>query len=123
MIHLVNVLRAANLSVLAVAVGGGTLLYVGRRVSGNLYVPIILLGLYDTAFYLRPGKNAVGEKMPGFGLAIQLEAFLMLMLTSIPSVIICRRFFKQEGTGQKFAELRCESEVCLKQHLFNIGIG
>lgn len=40
LLHLVNVLGGANLTIVLVTVSGGTLLYVSRRVFNNLFVPI-----------------------------------------------------------------------------------
>jgi len=82
-LHLVNVLGGGNLSIVFIVVTGGTLLYVSRRVSGNLFVPIGLHAFYDTAFYLLTGKYAEGASLPGHVLDIQLASFLVLLVASI----------------------------------------
>ena len=64
LLHLVNVLGGGSLVILLVVTTGGTLLYISRRVFGNLFVPIGLHALYDTAFYLLTGAYAVGENLP-----------------------------------------------------------
>ena len=99
LLHLVNVLGGEGLSIVFIVVTGGTLLYVSRRVFGNLLVPIGLHALYDTAFYLLTGKYAAGESLPGHVLDIQLGAFLVLLVASILFVIFGRKLLKQETTG------------------------
>ena len=98
-LHLVNVAGGAYLTVLLVTAAGGVLLYVSRRVFGNLLVPIGLHALYDVAFYLLPGKYLVGESLPGHVLDIQLGAFLVLLVATILFLIFGRKLFKQETTG------------------------
>lgn len=83
LLHLVNVFGGANLTILLVTMTGGTILYVSRRVCGNLFVPISLHALYNTAFYLLTGKYAMGESLPGNVLDLQLGAFLALLVVSI----------------------------------------
>ena len=99
MLHLVNVLGGEGLSIVFIVVTGGTLLYVARRVFGNLFVPIGLHAFYDTAFYLLTGKYAAGESLPGHVLDIQLGAFLVLLFASILFVIFGRKLLRQESTG------------------------
>jgi membrane protease YdiL (CAAX protease family) len=98
-LHLVNVVGGASLTVLLVTAAGGILLYVSRRVFGNLLVPIGLHTLYDVAFYLLPGKYAVGESLPGHVLDIQLGTFLVLFAASILFLIFGRKLLRQESTG------------------------
>jgi membrane protease YdiL (CAAX protease family) len=98
-LHLVNVLGGGSLTIVFIVVTGGTLLYVSRRVFGNLFVPIGLHALYDTAFFLLTGKYAAGESLPDHVLDIQLGAFLVLMVASILFLIFGRKLFKQESTG------------------------
>jgi uncharacterized protein len=98
-LHLVNVLGGGNLSIVFIVVTGGTLLYVSRRVSGNLFVPIGLHAFYDTAFYLLTGKYAEGASLPGHVLDIQLASFLVLLVASILFWIFGRKLLRQETTG------------------------
>ena len=98
-LHLVNVLGGGNLTIVFIVVTGGTLLYVSRRVFGNLFVPIGLHALYDTAFYLLTGKYTVGESLPDHVLDIQFGSFLVLLVASILFVIFGRNLLKQGTTG------------------------
>lgn len=98
-LHLVNVLGGAGFTVILVVLTGGTLLYVARRVFGNLLIPIGLHAIYDTAFYLLTGKYEVGANLPDPILDIQLGTFLFLMLASILFLIFGRKLLKQETTG------------------------
>lgn len=103
LLHLVNVIGgAANLSLLLVVLTGGTLLYVSRRVFNNLFAPIVLHALYDTAFYLLTGIYNVGETLPDHVLDIQLGSFLILLVVSILFVIFGRRLLKDETTGWSY---------------------
>lgn len=100
LLHLVNVLGgAANLSLLLIVVTGGTLLYVSRRVFNNLFAPIFLHALYDTAFFLLTGIYLMGEPLPDHVLDIQFGSFLVLLLASILFVIFGRGLLKQDTTG------------------------
>lgn len=100
LLHLVNVIGgAANLTLLLVVVTGGTLLYVSRRVFNNLFVPIVLHALYDTAFYLLTGIYTVGESLPDHVLDIQLGSFLVLLAASLLFLVFGRGLLKQDTTG------------------------
>ena len=80
-------------------VTGGTLLYVSRRVFNNLFVPIVLHALYDTAFYLLTGIYTVGESLPDHVLDIQLGSFLVLLAASLLFLVFGRGLLKQDTTG------------------------
>jgi membrane protease YdiL (CAAX protease family) len=99
LMHLVNVFGGDFLTVLIIVVPGGTLWYVSRRVFNNLFVSIGLHALYDTAFFLLPGKYLVNESLPDQVLDIQLGSFLILLAASILFVIFGRGLFKEETTG------------------------
>lgn len=99
LMHLVNVFGGGFLTVLLIVIPGGTLLYVARRVFNNLFIPIALHALYDTAFYLLPGKYLVNETLPDHVLDIQFGSFLVLMAASILFVIFGRGLLKNETTG------------------------
>lgn len=98
LLHLVNVFGGANLTVLLVVITGGTLLYVSRRVFNNLFVPIGLYALYDTAFYLLTGIYLVGESLPDKVLDIQFGSFLVLLLATILFLIFGRGLLKDDTT-------------------------
>ena len=98
-LHLVNVLGGASPTILLVTVSGGTLLYVARRTFNNLFVPIGLHGLYDTAFFLLTGKYLVGESLPDGVLDLQLASFLILLVAAILFLIFGRGLFKNDTTG------------------------
>lgn len=97
--HLVNVVGGGNPVIVLVVVTGGTLLYVSRRVFGNLFVPIGLHGFYDTAFYLLTGSYAVGGSLPDKVLDIQLASFLVLLAASILFLIFGRHLFDSDTVG------------------------
>ena len=100
LLHLVNILGGvANLSLLLVVITGGAILYVSRRVFNNLFAPIALHALYDTAFFLLTGIYITGETFPDHVLDIQFGSFLVLMLASILFVIFGRGLLKQDTTG------------------------
>ena len=99
LMHIVNLFGDSNISVLFVVLTGGTLLYVSRRVFNNLFVPIGMHALYDTAFFLLTGKYLVGENLPDQVLDIQFGSFLFLITASIIFIIFGRGLLKQETTG------------------------
>lgn len=99
LMHLVNVFGGGFLTVLLIVVPGGTLWYVTRRVFNSLFVSIGLHALYDTAFYLLPGKYLANESLPDQVLDIQLGSFLVLFVASILFVIFGRGLLKNETTG------------------------
>lgn len=99
LLHLVNVFGGAYLTIILVTVCGGTLLYVARRVFNNLFVPIGLHALYDTAFFLLTGKYLVGADLPGSVLDIQLGSFLILLVAAVLFVIFGRGLLKNDTTG------------------------
>ena len=99
LLHVVNLFGNANISVLFVVLTGGTLLYISRRVFNNLFVPIGMHALYDTAFFLLTGKYLVGENLPDQVLDIQFGSFLFLLTASILFIIFGRGLLKQETTG------------------------
>lgn len=99
LLHLVNVLAGDSPAILLVTAAGGTLLYVARRVFNNLFVPIGLHALYDTAFFLLTGKYLVGESLPDGVLDLQLASFLILLVAAIFFLIFGRALFKSETTG------------------------
>ncbi len=99
LMHLINVIGGGNLTVLFVVVTGGTLLYVSRRVFNNLFVPIGLHALYDTAFFLLTGVYKVGENLPDHVLDIQLGSFLVLLVASVLFVLFGRGLLRNETTG------------------------
>ncbi|MEE4238440.1 MAG: hypothetical protein V2I51_17090, partial [Anderseniella sp.] len=77
---------------------GGTLLYVARRVFGNLFVPIGLHALYDTAFFLLTGQYLVSESLPDHILDIQLGSFLVLFVATILFLVFGRGLLKHNTT-------------------------
>lgn len=99
LLHLVNLLGGGNLTILLVTLTGGTLLYVARRVFGNLFVPIGLHALYDTAFFLLTGQYLVSESLPNHILDIQLGSFLVLFVATILFLIFGRGLLKNNTTG------------------------
>jgi uncharacterized protein len=99
LLHVVNLLGGGSLTVLLIVATGGTLLYVSRRVFNNLFVPIGLHALYDTAFFLLTGAYAVAEGLPDHVLDIQLASFLVLLAASILFLIFGRGLFKRDTTG------------------------
>jgi hypothetical protein len=99
MLHLINVLGGANPTIVLVTMTGGILLYVSRRVFNNLFAPIALHALYDTAFFLLTGKYAVGEGLPGNVLDIQLGSFLVLIGASILFLVLGRGLLRTDTTG------------------------
>jgi len=99
LLHLVNVFGGANLTVLLVVITGGTLLYVSRRVFNNLFVPIGLHALYDTAFYLLTGIYLVGDSLPDEVLDIQFGSFLVLLAATVLFLIFGRGLLKDATTG------------------------
>jgi hypothetical protein len=96
---IVNLYGDANISVLFVVLTGGTLLYVSRRVLNNLFVPIGMHALYDTAFFLLTGKYLVAENLPDNVLDIQFSSFLVLLTATIIFIFFGRGLLKQETTG------------------------
>ena len=99
LLHLVNVLGGDSPTILLVTFAGGTLLYVARRTFNNLFVPIGLHALYDTAFFLLTGKYLVGDSLPDNVLDIQLASFLVLLIAAILFLIFGRGLLKDETTG------------------------
>lgn len=99
LMHMVNVFGGGFLTVLLIVIPGGTLWYVSRRVFNNVFVSIALHALYDTAFYLLPGKYLVNEPLPGHILDIQLGSFLVSMVASILFVIFGRGLLINRTTG------------------------
>lgn len=99
LLHLVNLLGGGNLTILLVTVTGATLLYVARRVFGNLFVPIGLHALYDTAFFLLTGQYLASEGLPGQLLDIQFGSFLVLLVATILFLIFGRGLLKNDTTG------------------------
>lgn len=99
LLHLVNVLGGANLTVVLVTLTGSTLLYISRRVFNNLFVPIGLHALYDTAFFLLTGKYLVGASLPDNVLDIQFGSFLILLAATILFLIFGRGLLKNDTTG------------------------
>lgn len=99
LLHFVNVLGGQNLSILLVTIAGGVLLYVTRRVSGNLIVPIILHAVYDTGFFLLTGHYLVSDGLPDSVLDIQLASFLILFAAAVLFLVFGRGLLKQETTG------------------------
>lgn len=99
LLHLVNLLGGGNLTILLVTLTGGTLLYVARRVFGNLFVPIGLHALYDTAFFLLTGQYLVSEGLPDHILDIQFGSFLVLLVATILFLIFGRGLLKNDTTG------------------------
>jgi membrane protease YdiL (CAAX protease family) len=99
LLHLVNLLGGGNLTILLVTLTGGTLLYVARRVFGNLFVPIGLHALYDTAFFLLTGQYLVSETLPDHILDIQFGSFLVLLVATILFLIFGRGLLKNDTTG------------------------
>lgn len=94
--HLVNLVGGASPVVLIIVLCGGALLYVSRRVFGNIFVPIALHAFYDTAFYLLPGAYLVGENLPDHVLDIQLGSFLVLFVGAVLALIVGRPLFRRE---------------------------
>ncbi len=99
LLHLVNLLGGANLTVLLITLAGGVIYYVTRRVFNNLLVPIGLHALYDTAFYLLTGIYAKGVSLPDQVLDVQFGSFLLLLAASILFIIFGRKLLKNETTG------------------------
>jgi membrane protease YdiL (CAAX protease family) len=83
LLHFVNVLGGQSLAIILATVATGLLLYVSRRVSGGLIVPIILHAAYDTGFILLPGQFTVREGLPDSVLDIQLASFLILFVAGV----------------------------------------
>ena len=99
LLHLINVIAGGSLIVLVVVLTGGTIWYAARRIFNNLFVPIFLHALYDTAFFLLPGSYLVSESLPDHVLDIQLGSFLVLFLLSILFLVFGRKLFKAETVG------------------------
>lgn len=99
LLHLVNMFGGDNVSIVLVTITGGTILYVSRRVFNNLFVPIGLHALYDTAFYLLTGVYLTGESLPDEVLDIQLGSFLVLLAATILFLFFGRGLFIRETTG------------------------
>ena len=99
LLHLVNVLGGDSPAILIVTFAGGTLLYVARRTFNNLFVPIGLHALYDTAFFLLTGKYLVGDSLPNGVLDLQLASFLVLFAAAILFLIFGRGLLKSDTTG------------------------
>lgn len=99
LLHLVNVLGGGSPTILLVTAAGGTLLYVARRVFNNLFVPIGLHALYDTAFFLLTGKYLTGESLPDGVLDLQLASFLVLLVAMIAFLVFGRGLLKSDTTG------------------------
>ena len=97
--HLINVIAGGSLFVLVIVLTGGTIWYAARRIFNNLFVPIFLHALYDTAFSLLPGSYLVSEGLPDHILDIQLASFLVLFLLSILFLVFGRKLFKAETVG------------------------
>lgn len=97
--HAVNLVGGASPTILLVTLTGGTLLYVGRRVFNNLFVPIGMHALYDIAFLLFTGLYAADQSLPDHVLDVQLGSFLVLLLVTILFLIFGRGLFKQETVG------------------------
>lgn len=99
LMHLINVFGGGFLTILLIVIPGGTLWYVSRRVFNNLFVSIGLHALYDTAFFLLPGKYLANVSLPDQVLDIQLGSFLVLFVASILFVIFGRGLLRNETTG------------------------
>jgi membrane protease YdiL (CAAX protease family) len=99
LLHLINVIAGGSLMVLVIVLTGGTIWYAARRIFNNLFVPILLHALYDTAFFLLPGSYLVSESLPDHVLDIQLGSFLVLFLLSILFLVFGRKLFKAETVG------------------------
>jgi membrane protease YdiL (CAAX protease family) len=104
LLHLVNVLGGGSPAILIVTFAGGTLLYVARRTFNNLFVPIGLHALYDTAFFLLTGKYLVGDSLPDSVLDLQLASFLVLFVAAVLFPISGRRLLKNDMTGWSKSE-------------------
>lgn len=100
LLHLVNLTGGANPIVLVTVLTGGTLWYVSRRVFGNLFVPIFLHALWDTAFFLLPGATLVSESLPDHVLDIQLASFLTTVVGAILVLFVGRSLFQRASTSQ-----------------------
>ena len=98
LMHLVNLLSGANLTVLLVVLTGGTLWYVSRRIFGNLFVSIFLHAIYDSAFFLLSGATLVGENLPDHVLDIHLASFLVLFVGSVIILFVGRSLFQRTTT-------------------------
>lgn len=90
LMHLINLFGGANIPVLFVVITGGSLLYVSRWVFNNLFIPIGMHALYDTAFFLLTGMYVVSESLPDKVLDIQFNSFLLLLAASILFIIFGR---------------------------------
>lgn len=69
--------------------------YASRRIFGNLFVPIFLHALWDTAFFLLPGAYLVGQDLPDHVLDIQLASFLITFAAAIIVLFVGRPLFQR----------------------------
>lgn len=97
--HLINIVAGGSPMFVIFQFIGGTILYVTRRVFNNLFAPIILHGLWDTAFYLLPGLTLVTASPPDNVLDIQLGAALIGFVMFVLFLIFGRGLLKNSTTG------------------------
>ncbi len=97
LLHAVNLLGGGNFTVFLVTLATGTLLYVSRRVFNNLFVPILLHAVYDTAFFLLPGAYTLQAGLPDQVLDIQLGSFLVLLVATIVFAIFGRGLLNNDA--------------------------
>ncbi|MEZ4660093.1 MAG: hypothetical protein R2911_21255 [Caldilineaceae bacterium] len=95
LMHLVNLLSGANLTVLLVVLTGGTLWYVSRRVFGNLFVSIFFL-IYDTAFFLLSERHLGRRKFAGSCAGYPVGIVLVLFVGSVIVLFVGRSLFQQQ---------------------------
>lgn len=94
-----NLLSGGSPIIVLIVATGGTLLYVSRRVFNNLFMPIGLHALYDTAFFLLTGAYVAGESLPDNVLDIQFGSFLVLLAASILFLLFGRKLFRRSTVG------------------------
>lgn len=99
LLHAINLLGGSNITQLFVTLASGTIFYAIRRVSGNLFVPIVLHGLYDTAFFLLDGVTSPVVDLPSAVLDIHLGAFLIQFGAAVLFVIFGRKLLANKTTG------------------------
>ncbi len=99
LLHLVNLISGGSVLQLFITFFLGTLLYISRRVFGNIFVPILLHAAYDFSLYLLVGNSIQGESLPENVASLEFGVFLATVGVFIMFVVFGRNLLKSKRTG------------------------